>query len=83
MISKNQKNYIVFAQLKIMTFNIVEDKVWDFVRTVKMKYEISELAELITNFVCEENRHRKREWKRYIYYHPGSFRKKKYSDKSL
>lgn len=28
---------------------------WNYVGTVKMKYEISELFELITNFVYEEN----------------------------
>lgn len=38
-----------------MIFNIKEDELWNYVRIVKMKYEISELTELITNFVCEEN----------------------------
>lgn len=38
-----------------MIFNIVEDEMWNYVGTVKMKYEISELSELITNFVYEEN----------------------------
>lgn len=38
-----------------MIFNIIEDEMWSYVGTVKMKYEISELSELITNFVYEEN----------------------------
>lgn len=39
----------------IMIFNIMENEMWSYVGTVKMKYEISELFELITNFVYEEN----------------------------
>lgn len=39
----------------IVIFNIVEDEMWNYVGTVKMKYEILELSELITNFVYEEN----------------------------
>jgi len=33
----------------------MEDEMWNYVGAVTMKYEISELSELITNFVYEEN----------------------------
>lgn len=42
----------------------MEDKMWNYVGTVTMKYEILELFELITNFMYEENTETERKSRR-------------------